>query len=462
MVVQFEGSMIFMRVANLAFGTSAVLGLALSVSSPAQAQRATEKLDFPPELPGGKSVVSDRSNEFLNPPAALRKEVTVAKTPPSIDFALFPVQNYPGKPWSAWGESIVANGMYYASIGDHLAPAGNAFVFEYNPERKSFRKLLDLADLLGMPDGHYRPGKIHTRLDLGSDGWLYCATHRGSTRVTTDEYHYQGDWIVRCHPESGRSEVVVHAPVAKHCIPNGALDPKRLIFYGGTTPGEATADEGGQFFAYDVSAKKLLYSGGNGPSRSMILAASTGRVYFTPGNDDTPLYRFDPMTSEPPAALEQTIGIRAATRETPAGKVYTVSSGQGQREATLYEFDTKNETVTDLGPAAIAKQTYIASMAADADARFVYYVPGAHGGSDQDGSPVVQFDTRRRTKKVIAFLQPFYRQNYGFTPKGTYSLAVNPEGNRVFITWNVSRGGRAWDCCAISVVHVPPGERQSQ
>ena len=36
---------------------------------------------------------------------------------------------------------------------------------------------------------------------------------------------------------------------------------------------------------------------------------------------------------------------------------------------------------------------------------------------------MVQFDTRTRQKKVIAFLHPFYRQKYGLTPAGTYSVA---------------------------------------
>jgi hypothetical protein len=172
------------------------------------------------------------------------------------------------------------------------------------------------------------------------------------------------------------------------------------------------------------------------------------------------LYRFDPAASESPVALDKTIGIRAATRETPDGKVYTVSSGQGRREATLYEIDTKTEEITDLGTAAVGSQSYIASLSADASGRFVYYVPGAHGGSDQDGSPLVQFDTRTKKKKVIAFLDPFYAKKYGFTPKGTYSVAADPSGERVFVTWNVSRGGRAWDCCAITVVHVPESERR--
>jgi hypothetical protein len=424
------------------------------------AQKREPELKFPPRLPRDASVVTDRSTEFLQPPQSLAQGVEVAKTPPTIDFALFPGQDYPGKPWSAWGESIVSGGKYYASIGDHLAPAGNAFVYEYDPEKKSFRKLLDLKELLKLPDGHYAPGKIHTRLDMGSDGWLYCATHRGSTRVTTDEFHYRGDWIVRCHPETGIAEIVAHAPIAKHCIPNGAIDPVRLVFYGGTTPGARADGDGGMFFAYDIRAMKLLYAGSDGPSRSMIVAKSTGRVYFTPGTSDTPLYRFDPATSASPVALDKTIGIRAATRETPDGKVYTASSGQGRREATLYALDTGTEVVTELGPAAVGSQTYIASMSADGNGRFIYYVPGAHGGSDEDGSPLVQFDTRTKKKKVLAFLHPFYVKKYSFTPKGTYSVAAEPSGERVFITWNVSRGGRAWDCCAITVVHVPESERQ--
>jgi hypothetical protein len=426
----------------------------------ATGQRQEEKLTFPPALPAGKIVVSDRSDDFLRPPSTLRDDVKIAATAPTIDFALFPGQDYRGNPWSAWGESTVAGNKYYASIGDHLAPAGNAFVYEYDLEQKSFRKLLDLRALLKLPAGHYAPGKIHTRLDLGSDGWLFCATHRGSTRVTTDEYHYRGDWIVRCRPETGEAEVVVQAPVPKHCIPNGALDPKRLIFYGGTTPGSPVNDAAGQFFAYDVQAHKLLFAGPNGPARSMIVATSSGKVYFTPGNQDAPLYRFDPKDPARVVTLDERIGIRAATRESSGGKVYTVSVGQDGREPMFYAFDTRRESVSELGPAAVGAETYIASLAADAAGRFVYYVPGAHGGGDRDGSPVVQFDTQKRQKKVIAFLHPFYQKKYALTPKGTYSVAVDSDGKQVFITWNVSRGGRSWDCCALTVVHVPDLERR--
>ena len=148
-----------------------------AAEKPKQPKKAKDKavrvegaISFPPKLPDGKDVVTHTSEEFLQPPSTLKAGVTVAKAPPPVDFLFFPGQDYPGKPWSVWGDSIVANGKYYASIGDHLAPQGNAFVYEFDPEKKSFRLLLDLRRLLALPEGHYTPGKFHSRLDLGRDG----------------------------------------------------------------------------------------------------------------------------------------------------------------------------------------------------------------------------------------------------------------------------------------------------
>ena len=193
--------------------------------------------------------------------------VAIAATPPTVDFLYYPEQTYPGNPWSVWGDGTAVAGKYYSAIGDHRAPAGSAYVFEYDATRKAFRTLVNLKPFLNMPDGHYSPSKIHSRIDMGSDGWLYFATHRGSTRVTTDEHHFTGDWILRTNPVTLQTEVVVHGPVAKHSLPTGVLDPDRLIFYGGTVAGDP-ADKSVMFFAYDVRAKKVLHSAPNGPYRS--------------------------------------------------------------------------------------------------------------------------------------------------------------------------------------------------
>lgn len=447
--------------------TACLLGLLvfLTMGAAPAAQKKAKKGDatYPPTLPDGKAIVTDKSDDFLKPPASLKKDVDIAKEAPTVDFAYFPGQDYAGKPWSAWGDSLFANGKYYASFGDHLAPAGNAFVYEYDPQTKAFKRLADVKKVLELPEGHYVPGKIHSRLDLGSDGWIYFGTHRGSTKVTADKFQYKGDWILRCNPESGKTEVVVCGPVPKHCIPASVVDGKRMIFYGATAPGTDAEKQSIHFFAYDLKGKKLLYSGPDGPARCMILASSTGRVYYMVGTgDDGPLMRYDAEKGGAPVKIEGTLGIRAASDETPQGIVYTISQGRKGQEATVYAFNTKTEKAEELGPAAAGKAEYITSVDVDPTGRFLYYIAGAHGGADDDGCPIVQFDVKTKKRKVIAFLHPFYKDKYGCTLKGTYSSALDAKGENLFITWNAVRGSnpKMWDGCALTVVHIPESERK--
>ena len=415
---------------------------------------------YPPQLPGGKRFVSDTSPDFLVPAGGDLSEGTkVARTAPRIDFAYFPEQTYVGNPWSAWGDSLVVGDKYYAAIGDHKAPQGNAFVIEYDSTTHQMRTLASTKAVINLPEGHYMPGKIHSRIDMGSDGWLYYSTHRGSTRVTTDQYHYTGDWILRTHPETAKTEIVARGPVPKCCIPTSVLDPDRLIFYGGTASGDPS-EKVVTFFAYDVKQKQTLHTAVPGGDRYLLFARSTGRVYYMDEVNDR-LMRYDPQSKQPPQQIPGHIGLRAATQETRDGFIYTV----GDKENHLWRFNTKTEEITDLGPLAVGTQTYTASLDAEASGRFLYYVPGAHGSSQRDGSPVIQFDTQTRTKKVIAWLARFYESKYGFLPMGTYSSDVSARGDKLYITWNgncggVDRKGKViFNTCALTVLHIPEGER---
>lgn len=421
---------------------------------------AAAELTYPPKLPGAKSVAVDTTDAFLSRPAGLGQEVHVAHTPPKIEFLYYPEQTYPGKPWSVWGDGVAAGGKYYSSIGDHLAPHGNAYVFEYDPKSRKLRTLVDLQKVLNLPDDHYTPGKIHSRIDMGRDGWLYFGTHRGSTRVTTDEYFYQGDWILRHHPELGETQIVAHGPIPKHCIPTSVLDPDRLIFYGGTAAGNRVDPV--MFFAYDVTSRRVLHTAENGPYRYLIFARSTGRVYYV-NEDGGPLMRYDPSLGQPPTRIAGSIGLRSATQETSDGYVYTIST---RGDATLWRFNTKTEQIDQIGNAAVGSQTYVTSLDVEPTGRYLYYVLGAHGGSQHDGTPIVQFDVKTRRKKVIAFLHPFYQETCGYTPLGTFGSAVNETGEILYITWNGNRGGPdprgrlGFDTCALTVVHIPPSERR--
>lgn len=437
----------------------AVAVLSLVVSGRA-AFGQIEELSWPPHLLGGKSAVSIKSPDLLKPQPGLRADVEIAKTAPQVDLLYYPEQSYPGHPWSVWGDGLAVGTKYYSAIGDHLAPQGDAFVFEYESETSHIRTLASTAKTINLPEGHYMPGKVHSRIDLGSDGWLYYSTHRGSTRVTTGEYHYKGDWILRTHPESGKTEIVAHGPVPKTCIPTSVLDPDRMIFYGGTSAGDRT-DKTVTFFAYDIARRKVLHTATGGPARYLILARSTGWVYYM--NDVTgKLMRYDPATGKPPQAIPGSIGLRAATQETPDGIVYTVGKSDGH----LWKFDTKTEAISDLGELAVASQTYTTTIDADPSGRYLYYIPGAHGGSQKDGTPIIQFDTKLKTKKVIAFLQPALQEQFGYVTLGTFGSTVSPDGARLYITWNGNRSGAdkrgryPFDTCALTVIRIPESERR--
>jgi len=424
-------------------------------------------LTWPPKLPGGKTVVTDTTAAFLKATAPLKPGVKIAETPPTVDFMYYPGQTYPGRPWSVWGDGLAVGDKYYSSIGDHKGPDGNAFVYEYDSSARKLKLIVNVRKVLGLPEGHYTPGKIHSRIDLGSDGWLYFSTHRGSTRVTVPEYHYKGDWILRHHTGTHETRIVAHAPLPVQCLPAGMLDPDRLIFYAGTADGDRSRRRV-QFLAYDVKGRKVLHSDDHGPRRYMIFARSTGKVYFHPSYPDrrsgpAKLSRFDPADPGPPRQIAATLGLRSATMETPQGCVYTVDGD------ALWSFDTRTETARYLGPAVVGGQTYITSIDADLrTGRYLYYVAGAHGGSQRDGAPLVQYDVKAQARKVIAFLHPFYHAGYGYVPLGTFGTAVSPEGDKVYITWSGNRGTGKEDLarrirfntCALMVVHVPESERR--
>lgn len=438
--------------------------------------RGADTLTWPPVLVSHtqpavtNTVVSDTSSDFLKPAGALSPDVTVAKTAPTVDFLFFPEQNYAGNPWSVWGDSAVAtNGKYYASIGDHYSVnsrsgrSGNAFVFEYDPQARTLRTVVNLTNVLMQASGTYTAGKIHSRLDIGDDGCVYFATHRGSEGATTDQYHYKGDWVLRYNPATGTTDVLAQGPVEKHCIPASVLDPTRLIFYGGTAAGSDAPEKRICFFAYDTRAKKVLYAGPHGCQRYFMFSKSTGCVYFEATDDNGKatgeLMRYDPGKNAAPEMIAHCPGIRSATQETPQGLIFAVSNGQGGK-SSLWSFDPATLAIKDLGPAAVATSQYITSLDADPTGAFLYYVPGAHGGSERDGSPVIQYNVKTGKRKVIAFLHPFYRNTYGFTTMGSFSSAISPAGDTLYISWHGSRSGTKLNTCALTAVHIPASERQ--
>ena len=101
-------------------------------------------------------------------------------------------------------------------------------------------------------------------------------------------------------------------------------------------------------------------------------------------------------------------------------------------------------------------------MARSPQGRYLYY----NIMSYQDGSPVIQYDTKTDTRKVLAFLYPYYHAKYGYIPTGSYSFALDEHGAGLFIVWNgafihpaPNIGVDFWGHCSIMYLKIPESER---
>lgn len=437
-------------------------GFGQTPKQPAQAKKPkpvkslTERypLPYPPTLPGGQTVVTEQTDDFLAPGRNLREGVEVAKVAPRVDFAFYPDQNYPGNPWSHRSDGFVLGDLYYSSSNDHLAPRGTALLWEYDAAKKQFRKLCDTARFLESqnafpPDMDYRPGEMQSRIDLGSDGWLYYCTDRGSPTVTNDEHGWKGEWILRTDPKTAATEIVAAWPVEKHTMPASLLDPRRMMLYVGTAVGRDAPNQKIQFFAFDVKQRRIVFQCDDGPYRVMFYSPESGRVFW-----EGKVY--DPATnSVSPANVPN---VRSATRETPQGLVY----GTSGTKADLWAYDVRKDELHQLGNVGVGTQEYISSIEADPTGRYLYYVPGAHGGANLDDTPIVQYDIKTGRRKVLAFLYPYFWQKYKYALDGSFGNALDEKGERFFISWDGWREGqpRGWESAAITVVYIPEEERR--
>src|SRR4029077_12236391 len=134
------------------------------------------------------------------------------------------------------------------------------------------------------------------------------------------------------------SQIVVQGPIVRHSTPNSVLDAQRVIFYGGTAAGPDAEEQSIVFYAYDVKNRKLLYSCPNGPARYMILAKSTGKLYYVPGNSEGDLLCYDPKLNTTPTPVGIRMSVRAASEETKDCIVYVAGQGQGQADADIWAF----------------------------------------------------------------------------------------------------------------------------
>jgi hypothetical protein len=243
-------------------------------------------------------------------------------------------------------------------------------------------------------------------------------------------------------------------PMARMGTPSTNMWTEGNLFYG-----EALDPATGKapFYAYDITRQKVVFVDTAHQDihdhQRNIMVDREGNAYYSVNTNG--LARYNPRTNSVTVLRHKLPNfLRASTRESSSGWIYGAS---GQSAPTdLFRFNPKQDVLEVLGPS----WGYTTSMVLDPTDRYVYYVPGAHGGSSTLRTPVLQYDTQTRKHKVIAFLHPFLEQKTGRIFDGTFGISLDPEGKRLFITMRTFIGTNTDQTRnpGLVVVNLPPQE----
>ena len=458
------------------------------------AQKAAWEAEFDKQsIRHSAALRSDVSRQFLVVPESLVKAeakglFSVASSPPLVDFGV--VQGLEpeygdGQTWGGWGDVTRGpRGAFYFSIGNHRERQADAFILKYNPAAAKQEVLFHTKDIIGWDDDEYGDSKVHGYLDVAPDGTLYGLTLETlayGARLPEElwEAGYRGSWMFRCNVFSGVAENL-GVPVVGRSWPYHIYDWQRNMVFAVSR----NTSRGTTVFAYDTEAEKTRYAGVatrgiNWYDRCTMLDRDTGLIYST----DLPVgwdkrnpapeteHRFvvyDPERNE----FRQ---MQAAVPKHPIRGVSAPIRAHTQRKdrngafwcfdvfGTFFRFYPEDDRTELVGVNWLESGRYVANMCMSPDGRYIYYVMDSGTDSWQYGTPVVQYDTVQRRRKIIAFLHDFYLDKYGYSPGGTYGVEMDRKGESLFFYVNgrfrgpSKRGG--YGRPAIYHVHIPASER---
>jgi sugar lactone lactonase YvrE len=442
---------------------------------------ADEQPRWPPPLTGAKDgTVTLKSDRFLDVPESVltggKKDgaapFTVAKVAPTVDLAfhrdLGP--NAVGRRlWSSWGDICLASdGRVYCAVGDHGDDAGGdarCFLYRWDPARKVLEQVVDMNAVVPPRKGQPAWSKVHAKIDEAADGAiLFSCTLNDGGRAGQPAYHWTGHLpggqLYRFDPKTGKTSVLADLPGGR-CTATSHLDRERQVWWCNLEGGAGNA-----LWALDLRTGKPLFradDGSVGFNRNFALARD-GSVAFN--GKDGALWKYDPTRKAVAAtasAFKGSPGMRSSTRESKDGWIYGTTQGTGH----LFRYDPSADRLEMLGPAWLSGD-YVTVVELSPDERYVYYLPGAHGGAVKTGTPVVQYEIATGRRKVLAFLAAACEEGYDYVPAGTYGMKVSADGGTLYVNFNGHAGDRVrparmkpngFGLCAFAAVHVPKSER---
>ena len=422
---------------------------------------------------------TDTAPEFISIPSDYPevKDFDVAKTPPAIDFAIVqglnPFYLDDSGIYGGWGAITEGpDGCFYFSIGNHRSYGGTAYMIRYDPAAKSQKIVIDSQKVCGWKPNEFGDGKFHGDPDIAPNGDMWLLTFFGPypTQQEWDSGKYHGGHIVKFNIFSGKAEDL-GIPLEGGSWPYHTWDWERGVLFGVT-------EVNNYIIAYDTKARKTIYGGSPGLninwySRANLIDRETGKIYATNSvKDQTEGHKivcwerlnnkFTIMKSETPKNPEtgKSGALRAYTKRKDADGAFWCFDFYG----SMFKFYPAQDKTEFVGMNWGKTGKYTSNICMSPKGRYLYYIPGADTNAYTYGTPVVQYDMKTNRKKVIAFLNDFYLKKYGYSPGGTYGIALDKKGETFFFYMNgkftTKEKGSGYGRPSLFHLHIPAEERK--
>lgn len=462
----------------------ALVLLALSLAAFA-ADAPVEPAQWPPALPGAvNGTVTIKTDEFLKVPEDVEKArakegaapFIMAKTAPTVELSYhdkLPNAALNGTGWSTWGDICVASdGMVYTGTGNHgenvvaessAAPdkRGYAFIYRWDPKTKTQKQVVDVNAVVQPQAGDPAWSKVHARILEGRDKKIYfsCTLNDGGESYKMKwTPRVPGGQVFQFDPATGMTQIVGHFP--GECTATTMMDTKRNIMYF-CAEGKTKHDDVA-LTAYDLDKNAIVYQSEHDAVKAdrNFMLARDGRVFYN-GLDG--LWMYDPekkQVSQTKSKFPDKSTLRSSTDESDKGFIYGTTMSPGQ----LLRYSPKQDKLEMLGFDFLNGE-YTTVTVLSPDQKYVYYLPGAHGGAMDIGTPVVQYDIAKNQRKVIAFLREGVDKATGYIPAGTYGIKMSADGSTLYVDFNgqphdnIKGHGKAFGMTAFAAIHIPASER---
>lgn len=396
---------------------------------------------------------------FIQKPENFNPSVSIATSIPSVDYLVYPTGGDMGNR-DHWGTGIVhSNGKVYTAIGDHGGINANSYIYEYDPSTKRMRLVADLQEAVAdFQSGDWGFGKVHGRLNEGSDGNIYFANSWGTNCWGSDAIEcskFKGDRIFHYDP---RTETIHDYGITLpgHGTPGARLNVKDMLLYGLSFNFLDKPKK--RFIVYDLESEELIFNEGglSFPGKELCID-NEGNAYFHMQAGSLQKYSRQTNSISNFAGIipsPLSVGFMRCTRPDAGGIMY------GSSDETLFSLDPNTEEVRRVTSLLSGSR----ALALDPTNRYVYYLAGTRA-SGLIGVPVVQIDLYSgASQKVIAFLEDVFVNDFGYIPDVpkrrtlSMSLMVDNDGRTLYIMFN----GRQQDIdkgnVAFAAVHIPDGE----